>query len=320
MPNVLNPPEGYIATANQAVVGRNYPYYLGDDWAPGYRSNRIAQLLQHKRKLSVADMSTIQLDTRNDFAPTFVRYLLRIFMPSQYLSAGQRLLKRWDFHERKGSAAAAYYNSVWRLTLQYTFQDQLPERVWPDGGGRWYEVMRRLLAQPDNSWWDDVTTDGVIETRDDILTKAMTEARDDLVRRQARRAVDWTWGHQHQLDLQSSTLGQSNISLVRRLFNRGGYQVGGGPEIVDATSWDASTDSYDVTVAPSMRMVVSLADLDKSRWVNLTGVSGHAFDAHYVDQTDLWVDGRTLPWAYSRHAVEDSTDQRLTLKREPEND
>ena len=44
---------------------------------------------------------------------------------------------------------------------------------------------------------------------------------------------------------------------------------------------------YDVTAAPSMRMVVSLADFDDSRWINLTGVSGHAFDRHYTDQTDL---------------------------------
>ena len=41
-----------------------------------------------------------------------------------------------------------------------------------------------------------------------------------------------------------------------------------------------------------MRMVVDLDDLDGSRWVNLTGASGHAFDAHYTDQTELWVDGR----------------------------
>jgi penicillin G amidase len=144
----------------------------------------------------------------------------------------------------------------------------------------------------------------------------MTLARDDLVRRQARRAVDWTWGHQHRLDLESSTLGQSDVPMVRWLFNRGGYQVGGGPEIVDATSWNAASDSYDVTYAPSMRMVVSLGDLDRSRWVNLTGASGHAFNAHYVDQTDLWVDGRTLPWAYSRHDVDDATDKTLTLKPE----
>ena len=58
--------------------------------------------------------------------------------------------------------------------------------------------MRRLLAEPNSHWWDDVTTDGVIETRDDILRQAMADARDELVRRQARRAADWTWGHQHR--------------------------------------------------------------------------------------------------------------------------
>ena len=118
----------------------------------------------------------------------------------------------------------------------------------------------------------------MIEDRDDILAKAMAEARDDLVRRQARRAVDWTWGHQHQLDLESPTLGQSDISLVRWLFNRGGYQVGGGARDRQRDPWNAASDSLRRDVAPSMRMVVSLADLDRSRWVNLTGASGHAFD------------------------------------------
>ena len=49
-----------------------------------------------------------------------------------------------------------------------------------------------------------------------------------------------------------------------------------------------------------MRMVVSLADLDDSRWINLTGVSGHPFHEHYTDQTDLWARGQTLPWPHSR--------------------
>ena len=190
-------------------------------------------------------MSRIQLDTRNGFAPTFGRYLLKIFMPSQYLSGGQRLLQGWDYRQGPKSAAAAYYNAVWRNTLALTFHDDLRESVWPDGGGRWFEVMRTLLEEPNNPWWDDVTTDGVIETRDDILAEAMAEARDELVRRQARRAVDWTWGHQHRLDLENQTLGQSDSPLVRSLFNRGGYQVGGGGEIVDATEWDASVEGDD---------------------------------------------------------------------------
>ena len=68
-----------------------------------------------------------------------------------------------------------------------------------------------------------------------------------------------------------------------------------------------------MTSAPSMRMVVSLADLDDSRWVNLTGVSGHPFSDHYTDQTDLWAEGETLPWAFSPDAVEDAAEDTLTL-------
>jgi penicillin G amidase len=313
LPSVLDPKDGFVATANQAVVGRGYPYYLGDSWAYGYRSQRIVDLLQRKAKLSPADMSRIQLDTRNGFAPTFVPYLLKVLMASGYLAGGQRLLQGWDFTEPAGSAPAAYYNAVWKNTLALTFHDQLQKAIWPTGDGRWFEVMRRLLAEPNNPWWDDVTTDGVVETRDDILAQAMSQARDELVRRQARRAVDWTWGHQHQMNLENQTLGQSDIGLVKWLFNRGGYQVGGGGSIVDATHWDASTDSYDVTAAPSMRMVVSLADLDASTWVNLTGASGHAFDSHYVDQTRLWVDGKTLSWPFSPQAVKAAGTDVLTL-------
>ncbi len=313
LPNVLNPPEGFVATANQAVIGPRYPYYLGDSWSYGYRSQRIVDLIKAKGRLSPADMSAIQLDTRNGFAPVFVKYLERVPLPSSYLSAGKRLLRHWDYTQPTDSAAAAYYNAVWRDTLALTFHDQLPQAIWPNGDDRWYEVMRRLLAHPHSSWWDDVTTKHRVETRDDILQQAMTDALNEMVRTESRRPSDWTWGQHHVMNLENQSLGQSDIGLVRWLFNRGGYQVPGGPAVVDATSWDAA-QGYDVTVAPSMRMVVSLANLDKSTWVNLTGVSGHAFNSHYADQTDLWVQGKTLPWPFSRQAVQQAADRTLTLR------
>src|SRR3954452_6000236 len=312
LPSVLDPKDGFVATANQAVISKEYPYYLGDSWAYGYRSQRIVDLLKRKGKLSPEDMSKVQLDTRNDFAPTMVPYLLRVLMPSGYLAAGQRLLQRWNYTQPPYSAAAAYFNAVWRNTLALTFHDQLQEQIWPNGGDRWFVVTRHLLAQPDSPWWDDVRTPRV-EGRDEILAQAMADARNELVRQQARRVVDWTWGHQHRMNLENQTVGQSGVGVVRWLFNRGGYQVGGGGEIVDATSWDASSGSYDVTAAPSMRMVVSLADLDDSTWVNLTGASGHAFDSHYTDQTKLWVQGRTSSWPFSRRAVDAATKDTLTL-------
>jgi penicillin amidase len=63
-----------------------------------------------------------------------------------------------------------------------------------------------------------------------------------------------------------------------------------------------------------MRQVVDLANLDDSTWVNLTGASGHAFDATYRDQTEAWVTGQQYPWPFSRQAVEESTRDMLTLQ------
>jgi penicillin amidase len=152
----------------------------------------------------------------------------------------------------------------------------------------------------------------VVEHRDDILREAMVEARDEVTRLDAVSVEGWEWGHLHHLDLRNQTLGESGIGPVEWLVNRGGWEVGGSAASVNASGWDA-TDPYSVDFGPSMRMVVSLADFDDSRWVNLTGVSGHPFNAHYTDQTDLWAEGRTLPWWFSRDAVEEAGEHTLTL-------
>jgi penicillin amidase len=44
-----------------------------------------------------------------------------------------------------------------------------------------------------------------------------------------------------------------------------------------------------------MRMVLDASNWDRSRWIQLTGESGHPFSAHYADQFDVWRAGLTLP-------------------------
>ena len=312
LPSVLDPEEGFIVTANQAAVGDTYPYLVTEDWDYGYRSTRISELLVEEGELSVGEMASLQLDSTNPMAETLVPYLLDVdTLPSPYYRNAQNLLRDWDFAQSADSAPAAYFNVVWRNLLELTFHDDLNERTWPDGGDRWFRVVSSMLTEPAGPWWDDVDTDEV-ERRDDILREAMIEARDELTRRQARDPRRWTWGHIHRMNLHSATLGESGIAPIERLFNRDGWEVGGGSSIVDASSWNA-VEGYEVTAAPSMRMVVSLADFDDSRWINLTGVSGHPASSHYSDQTELYVAGETLPWAWSREAVDAAAADTLVL-------
>ncbi|MEV5965013.1 penicillin acylase family protein [Kribbella sp. NPDC051952] len=313
LPTEFDPPDGIIVTANQAVVPHGYKYYLTNDWDYGYRSQQIMDRIKAAGKLDANAMASIQLDTKNKSAEMLVPYLLQIGIEDAFDKQGQDILRNWDFTQPPDSAAAAYFNVVWRNLLDLTFHDQLPEGTWPDGGSRWFEVVHTLLGQPNSTWWDDLRTPQK-ESRDDILREALVDARTEITQKMAREPANWQWGKLHKLTLTNQTLGKSGIGLVDRLFNRGPYQLGGGTSIVDATSWDAS-EGYAVTSTPSMRMVVDLSDFDKSRWVNLTGVSGHAFSAHYTDQTELWVKGETLPWAYTKGAVEAARKDALTFTK-----
>ena len=258
-------------------------------------------------------MSRIQLDTRNGFAPTFVPYLLRdLHALGRTSPAVSGCCRAGTTRSRPDSAAAAYYNAVWRNTLALTFHDELPESVWPDGGGRWFEVMRRLLAEPNSPWWDDVDTDGVIETRDDILARG--DGR--------RPATSWSGGRPaaRSTGPGGTSTGWTCENQTARAVRHRRWSAGCSTAAATRSAAAARSStrprgtppptSYDVTAAPSMRMVVSLADLDASRWVNLTGASGHAFDPHYVDQTDLWVDGRDAAVGVQPRTAVEAADRR----------
>ena len=63
-----------------------------------------------------------------------------------------------------------------------------------------------------------------------------------------------------------------------------------------------------------MRMVVDLSSLDASRWINLTGASGHTFGPHYTDQFELWRTGKTLPMRWDPTTVRREAENTLTLR------
>lgn len=178
-------------------------------------------------------------------------------------------------------------------------------------------MVRQQLAKPDSSWWTYIDSDHHEQKGlDNLLAEAMKNARQDLTALLSKDVSTWSWGRLHTLTLREQTLGSDDSSIasgfVRRLLNRGPYRLSGGSGAVDAAGWNAAA-GYQVDWIPSMRMVVDLSDFDASRWVNVGGASGHAFHDNYNDQTDLWLKGKLLTWAYSPDAVEKSAKHKLVL-------
>jgi len=356
LPYEYNPKRGYIVTANQAVIDKDkYPYTLTTDWGYGTRSQRITDLIQSKidggGKISTDDMRQMQLDDSSEIAKLLVPKLLKIDEPDPDVREAQKLLEGWDYTQDADSAAAAYFNSVWRNILKLAFGNKLPKELrvegqclyvtpvdttgpadedtqkvrecgerdadaaQPDGGDRWFEVVRKLMDDPTNDWWKTPKSGNRpgASNMNQLFKRAMIDARWELTAKLGKDIDTWSWGRLHRLFLKNQTLGTEGPAIVQYVLNRGPWKLSGGEATVNATGWNAA-GGYGVVWVPSMRMVVNLDDFDKSKWINLTGASGHAFSAHYTDQTGKWVNGELLPWSFSSKAVDGSTSDTLVLK------
>ncbi|MGV9416990.1 penicillin acylase family protein [Streptomyces sp. NPDC003674] len=355
LPYEYNPERGYIVTANQAVVDKDkYPYTLTTDWGYGTRSQRITSLIDNKikdgGKISTDDMRQMQMDNSSQIASRLVPTLLKINLDDKSVRDAQKLLEGWDYTQDADSAAAAYFNAVWRNILKLAFGNKLPKELrvkgqclWvdktdstgpvdddgkvrecgerdadqaqPDGGDRWFEVVNKLMDKPDSDWWKtpERGTRPAGTDRDTLFARAMIDARWELTSKLGKDIDTWSWGRLHRLFLKNQTLGTAGPKALQYVLNRGPWKLSGGEATVNASGWNAA-GGYNVVWVPSMRMVVNLADLDKSKWINLTGASGHAFSAHYTDQTGKWAKGELLPWAFSDAAVGRSTSDTLVLR------
>ncbi|MHC3470719.1 penicillin acylase family protein [Streptomyces sp. 7R007] len=355
LPYEYNPKRGYIVTANQAVIDEDkYPYTLTTDWGYGTRSQRITDLIESKikggGKISTDDMRQMQLDNSSEIAKLLVPKLLKIDIDDKDVRNAQKLLEGWDYTQDADSAAAAYFNAVWRNILKLAFGNKLPKELrvkgqclWvdpvnttgpvdetqkvrecgqrdadqaqPDGGDRWFEVVRNLMNDENSDWWKTPRsgTRPAADNRDELFKRAMIDARWELTAKLGKDIDTWSWGRLHRLFLKNQTLGTDGPGFLQYILNRGPWKLSGGEATVNATGWNAA-GGYGVVWVPSMRMVVNLGDLDKSKWINLTGASGHAYSAHYTDQTSKWAKGELLDWSFSEKAVDDSTSDTLVLK------
>ncbi|HEX2037214.1 MAG TPA: penicillin acylase family protein, partial [Chloroflexota bacterium] len=62
LPRVIDPPQGFIATANQAVIAEDEPY-IAHEFSPPFRAARIVELLSAEGRLAPDEIAAIQGDT-----------------------------------------------------------------------------------------------------------------------------------------------------------------------------------------------------------------------------------------------------------------
>lgn len=314
-PKILNPAEGFIATANNPQVRAEvYPYLLGVFHDRGQRAERITEMLQNDLDgITQEDMIAVQTDNKSLSAEEIIPYLKGLNFSTPEMETARNTLLNWDAQMTMDSSEAALFNLFWVQLIQAIYADEIPENRMPTGESYTSDYVAALLEKPQDLWWDDLTTPDVVETRDDILQRAFESAYLQGVEDFGRDVSQWQWGNLHQITFRNATLGSSGIALIENIFNRGPFPVNGSESVIQKTCWNAQ-DPYQVTCIPALRQVIDLSDLSNSKMIHSVGQSGHPMDAHYGDFIDDWRFFRYHPNNWTRTEAESGPHSILVLQ------
>ena len=321
---IHNPPDGVIVTANNRVTRADA--WMGCEFDPGYRAQRIQDLLTEHAQLSVGDMKRIQLDSYSVFAERLTAELIRVEVEDSWDRHALQTLANWNHRMETTSEGALLFHYILNGLLHEAFgmrMEDLGERylgrvvspLFNITGFRWTASDRllTLLQHHRHSTWYADAESGRSRTREEFLRAGIHRGVARVRQEMGDSTRKWVWGRVHQIKF-SHILG--SVSILKPLINRGPYPIAGDNTTPLMTAYMVGSASGLVQSSPMYRTVMEVGHWDTMISVINTGQSGHPVSRHYDDQMGLWREGEYHVMPFSEKAVNDVTVYTLRLNPE----
>lgn len=304
MPFLLNPEKGYIITANQKTIDDSYKHYISNMWADPSRAQRIEEMVTEKETINIADLKAIQNDVTSPFARELTPFIFNTEKGNETgnIKKAFAMLRHWDGNESPASASAAIFHVILNKLFYNLYYDELAEinhQLMEGLTTLTLFASRNLLwtlEENQSSWFDDIETNDVIESRDDIIYQSVVDAVAEMEAKFGTNPNKWSWGELHTLTHPHALGG---IKILNWLFglNVGPFPSGGSAMTVNNGEYDI-IKPYNQKIGASMRRIVDMSDLNATQTVLPTGQSGLSHSPQYDDQAEMFVTGqyRTIPF------------------------
>ncbi len=314
LPHVYDPPSGIIATANQRVVGSDYPFFVSHVWASPYRARRIFDLLSAKPKLTIDDFRRIQGDVYSIGNVTFARAAAKILSeppastggsPAPVADPGAIALLAKDLNSWDGLMTTDSRTAVLVSQMRAAFRQRIvTAALGPVASGYfWPEsdvLIDRVITEQPRDWLPKE-----FASYAELLKASYEDARQALTKSLGADEAKWTWGGQAKV--------RFNHPLAQVPFIGAPYVIEPFPQ--NGTGGSGATVNVGSSV--SMRFIADVTDWDKSQNGIPLGESGVPNNPHWKDQLDDWRQVTPRPFAFSKTAVESATKESLTLASKP---
>jgi penicillin amidase len=303
MPQAIDPPRGWLASANNRLAGNDYPYPLYGCWVSGYRAQRIREMIEAGLPAGFTrdDFSRMHCDTLSLRAVACLPTLLAALSSNadSRVQEAASYLQAWDGRVEPDLVAPTLFN------VFHTFWSKAVARVHFEGPA--LELIARLaegfagrlLVDDPHGWFP-------AGQRQATLERAFAQTLDELTLRFGPDMSQWRWGRLHRLPLKHVLSGRGDLG---QLLDHGNSEVGGDMITVSNTG---SGPQWLATSGAGCRLVADLAT--HGLWaIDAQSQSGLPATPHYSDQYPAWSAGQYQFLPLDRDAVAKIICERLVL-------
>ena len=314
-PRSRNPDAGYIVTANNRIVGTDYPYFISFDYAPEFRARRITDRLTQIRNATVDDMAAVHAERLSIPARDYSRLLSQVEPRDELSARAKEKLAAWDGIMDRDAVAPTIYSAfrdgLDRVILGHLLGPLADEAFSASGRGGPAHV-RRLSAHflqaaqkndtsllPPGSDWRS------------LMSQALADGVASLRERLGDDIDSWRWGRVHSTRPQHVL--SSSFPDLAHLLAPPSVAMGGDGDTPQAASYSTG-NPYTMTGMSVARYAFDTADWSNSAWIVPLGSSGHAASPHYADQVSTWAEVKLIPMLYDWDRVATEAESHQTLE------
>ncbi len=332
IPTLFNPSQDFIASANNKTL-KDFKYYITNLWEPTSRIDRINQLITGKGQHSVADFKNYQMDFVSPYAKEITKYVLSAFQDVKVVDNNLRisleLFKYWNYEMDQYSQVPAIYATFLKYLLKNIYEDEMGKDLYNEFvfvANIPYRSLRKVLGNPDCSWFDNINTPQR-ETENDIIRKSLSDALTELEDKYGRDLTEWQWGDMHQVTFRHTFSGFS--SLMDKFINIGPFNIGGDGTTIFNTEYPfyESVKKYprfhhgefQNNLGPAMRYIYDFSKPDEFYMILTTGESGNVMSSHYNDMSEMWLRGGFIKVRTDEETIV-TGNKDLLIIRKPDNE
>jgi penicillin amidase len=303
LPQSFDPPSGIIVTANQRIVGTDYPYFLTHSWAAPYRARRIQDLLSQKPKLSADDYRRILGDVYSIGHVSFARQITKSLRP-QLNPADTKLAETLDSFDRwDGQVTAESRVAPLLAQMRAAFRSRIltaalgNDLVKLYSWGNFDTTIDWLMTEQPKEWLPKE-----FNSYADLLRASYNDARAVLTKNLGADESRWKWGEMAKVRFQHPLAAAPLI----------GYQFIVQPFPQNGTGGLGAT--VNVGAAVSMRLIADPSDWDKTQHGITLGISGVPSSPHWKDQLDDWRAVMPRVFPFTDAAIATATKETIVLE------